>query len=54
MKKLPLNEVHKNIGANFHDSVGWSVPMDYGDELSEYKAVRENVGVIDLSPRHFL
>ena len=51
MKKLPLNEVHKNIGANFHDSAGWSVPMDYGEELSEYKAVRENVGIIDLSPR---
>jgi len=51
MKKLPLNEVHKKIGANFQDSVGWSVPMDYGDELSEYKAVRENVGIIDLSPR---
>jgi len=51
MKKLPLNEIHRSLGANFHDAAGWSVPSDYGDELSEYKAVRENVGIIDLSPR---
>jgi len=51
MKKLPLNEIHKLLGANFCDLAGWSVPNDYGEELSEYKAVRENVGIIDLSPR---
>ncbi|MCZ6528504.1 MAG: aminomethyl transferase family protein, partial [Candidatus Dadabacteria bacterium] len=51
MKKLPLNDVHELLGANFHDSAGWSVPIDYGEELSEYKVVRENVGIIDLSPR---
>ena len=51
MKKLPLNEIHKLLGANFRDLARWSVPNDYGEELSEYKAVRENVGIIDLSPR---
>ena len=51
MKKLLLNEIHKSLGASFGDSSGWSVPLSYGDELSEYKAVRENVGIIDLSPR---
>ncbi len=51
MKKLPLNEIHKLLGANFRDLAGWSVPNDYGGELSEYTAVRENVGIIDFSPR---
>ena len=51
MKKLPLNDIHQSLGANFGDSSGWSVPKDYGDETSEYKAVRESVGIADLSSR---
>jgi glycine cleavage system T protein len=51
MQKLALNEVHKSLGASFIDSSGWSVPGDYGDKMSEYKAVRENVGIADLSSR---
>ena len=30
---------------------GWSVPLNYGDEVSEYKSVRDGVGLIDLSCR---
>lgn len=51
MKKLPLHEVHQSLGASFKDSSGWDVPADYGDKVAEYKAVRENVGIIDLSSR---
>ncbi len=51
MKKLPLHEVHKSLHANLGDSSGWLVPLNYGDELSEYKSVREGVGIIDLSSR---
>jgi len=51
MKKLALNEVHQSLGANFGDSSGWQVPTDYGDKMSEYRAVREGVGIIDLSSR---
>jgi len=51
MKKLPLHEVHQSLGASFEDSSGWGVPVDYGDKLSEYESVRNNVGIIDLSSR---
>lgn len=51
MKILPLNKVHESLGANLQDVSGWFVPADYGDKLSEYKAVRGNVGIIDLSSR---
>jgi glycine cleavage system T protein len=51
MKQLPLNKAHKSLGANLQDYSGWTAPADYGDKLSEYKAVRENVGIIDLSSR---
>ena len=51
MKQLPLNNIHKSLGANLQDISGCTVPADYGDKLSEYKAVREDVGIIDLSSR---
>ncbi len=51
MKKLPLNEVHKSLGANFEQNSGYSVPLDYGDPEGEYTAVRQGVGIVDLSSR---
>jgi len=51
MKTLPMNEVHKSLGAVFGDSSGWSVPKNYGDTISEYKSVRDGVGIADLSSR---
>ena len=51
MKKLALNEVHKLSGANFGEFSEWLVPTNYGDKMSEYQAVRENLGIIDLSSR---
>lgn len=51
MKKLPLHEVHKSLGANFEDFSGCTVPADYGNKPSEYESVRKNIGIIDLSSR---
>ena len=51
MKSLSLYEVHKSLGAEFRESCGWSVPGNYNDKLSEYKTVREGVGIADLSSR---
>jgi len=52
LRKLPLDEVHKHLGAVLTELEGWSVPASYGDELFEYASVRESgAGVIDLSPR---
>jgi len=51
MKKLPMNKVHQTLGAVFGDSSGWSIPKNYGDKISEYKTVREGVGISDLSSR---
>ncbi len=51
MKKLPLHDVHSSNGAIFGEFSGWLIPMSLGDELKEYTAVRNNVGIIDLSHR---
>lgn len=52
IRKSPLDEVQRSLGASMRDCDGWSVPASYGDELLEYAAVREaGAGVIDLSSR---
>jgi aminomethyltransferase len=45
----PLNDVHKALGASFTDFAGWSMPLKYGSELAEHKAVRSAAGLFDLS-----
>lgn len=49
MSESPLREVHAELGANFTDFAGWNMPLKYGSELAEHKAVREAAGLFDLS-----
>lgn len=51
MKKTPLYDVHASCGATFDDFAGWLMPKSYGNDLEEYQAVRNNVGIVDLSHR---
>lgn len=48
---LPLREFHRDLGANFTVVGSVEVVADYGDRLAEYQALRESVGVLDLSFR---
>ncbi|WP_026423855.1 glycine cleavage system aminomethyltransferase GcvT [Actinokineospora inagensis] len=45
----PLHAVHEALGAAFTDFAGWSMPLRYGSELAEHKAVRTASGLFDLS-----
>jgi glycine cleavage system T protein len=48
--KLPLDEIHRHVGALMVEREGWSVPAAYGDSSAEYRAVRDGgAGLIDLS-----
>ncbi|MFQ5928896.1 MAG: glycine cleavage system aminomethyltransferase GcvT [Acidobacteriota bacterium] len=49
LKKTALNAVHKELGARMVDFVGWEMPVQYGSALREHQAVRERVGVFDVS-----
>ncbi|MFT4233217.1 MAG: glycine cleavage system aminomethyltransferase GcvT [Leucobacter sp.] len=40
---------HKKLGASFTDFGGWDMPLRYGSELAEHRAVREAAGLFDLS-----
>ncbi len=48
MNNLRLFETHKSLGGVFNDQ---SLPKHYGHPIEEYEAVRESVGLIDLSFR---
>lgn len=44
-----LYEEHRKLGATFTDFGGWDMPLKYGSELTEHRAVREAAGLFDLS-----
>jgi glycine cleavage system T protein (aminomethyltransferase) len=51
MKQLRLHEQHLTQGAVFGESAGWEVPIQYGAAEAEHAAVRQHVGIADLSHR---
>jgi len=48
-RRTALHDWHVEAGAVFLDSGAWKRPESYGDALAEYRAVREGVGLIDVS-----
>jgi aminomethyltransferase len=49
LKRSPLDAVHRALGAKMGAFAGWDMPIEYQGTLSEHRAVREAVGVFDLS-----
>jgi glycine cleavage system T protein (aminomethyltransferase) len=45
----PLEELHRGLGAKLGPFGGWLMPIEYRGTLSEHRAVRERVGLFDLS-----
>src|SRR5512144_2383136 len=48
-KRTPLYNLHRELGAKLIDFGGWEMPVQYGGILEEHRAVRERVGVFDVS-----
>ena len=51
MKQSRLYAQHAQLGATFEEVTGWEIPTHYGDVAAEYRAVRQAVGIADLSHR---
>lgn len=51
MKRSLLYNQHAQLGATFEEAAGWEVPAHYGDVAAEHRAVRQSVGLADLSHR---
>ena len=49
MKRSPLDHVHRGLGAAMVESGPWLRPHNYGSPADECVAVRERVGIIDVS-----
>lgn len=49
LKRTALHAEHSSLGASFTDFGGWDMPLRYGSELAEHRAVREAAGLFDLS-----
>lgn len=48
-RATPLHAVHARLGASFTDFAGWQMPVRYGSELAEHRAVRTTAGLFDLT-----
>jgi aminomethyltransferase len=49
MRLTKLNNLHKNLGAKMVDFAGYEMPVQYSSIIAEHKAVRNSVGVFDVS-----
>jgi aminomethyltransferase len=49
MKKTPLNDIHRKLGARMVDFAGWDMPVQYAGVREEHTAVRTKCGIFDVS-----
>ncbi|QYA49230.1 glycine cleavage system aminomethyltransferase GcvT [Nosocomiicoccus ampullae] len=49
LKKTPLNNYYQEVGAKLVDFGGWEMPVQFTSIIEEHKAVREDVGIFDVS-----
>ncbi len=49
LKKTALHHIHEQSGAKMVPFAGYSMPVRYTSDIEEHKAVRESVGVFDVS-----
>src|SRR5881392_2909528 len=48
-KKTPLSEEHVRLGAKMVPFAGWLMPVQYTSIVEEHQAVRNNLGIFDIS-----
>jgi len=49
MKRTTFYNIHKNLGAKIVEFAGFEMPIQYSSIIAEHKAVRNSVGVFDVS-----
>ena len=49
MKKTTFNNIHKKLGAKLVEFAGFEMPIQYSSIIAEHKAVRNSIGVFDVS-----
>lgn len=49
IQETPLKDLHIELGGKMVDFAGWNMPVQYSSIISEHTAVREKVGIFDIS-----
>lgn len=49
LKRTALFEEHVKSSAKIVDFAGWEMPIHYGSQMEEHRAVRESAGIFDVS-----
>src|SRR5438105_13565545 len=49
LRYTPLNPIHRSLGAKMVDFGGWDMPVQYSGIIDEHNAVRNAVGLFDVS-----
>ncbi|MEQ9403224.1 MAG: glycine cleavage system aminomethyltransferase GcvT [Cyclobacteriaceae bacterium] len=49
VKEIPLNDIHVKLGGKMMPFAGFNMPVRYSSDKEEHFAVREGVGVFDVS-----
>ncbi|MFO1439565.1 MAG: glycine cleavage system aminomethyltransferase GcvT [Verrucomicrobiaceae bacterium] len=49
LRRTPLHDVHLELGGRMVPFAGWEMPVQYSGIVEEHKAVRNAVGVFDIS-----
>lgn len=49
MRRSPLHRINEGLGARFVEFGGWEMPVQYESVLAEHRAVREGVGIFDVT-----
>jgi aminomethyltransferase len=49
LKKTALHDRHRSLGAKMTEFHGWDMPLYYSSILEEHRAVREALGMFDIS-----
>lgn len=48
-QRTPIYPLHIEAGAKIVDFAGWDMPIHYGSQIEEHHAVRQDVGMCDVS-----
>jgi len=48
-RRTPLEDEHRRLGAKLGPFAGWLMPIEYEGAIAEHRAVRERVGLFDLT-----
>jgi aminomethyltransferase len=49
VRRTPLYDAHRALGARMVDFAGWQMPVQYGGIIEEHTAVRTRAGLFDVS-----